>query len=265
MASVGPTPAIVLNQVHKVYYTGSMPVHAVHGVSMVVDEGEFLAIMGPSGCGKSTLLNLMGAVDKPTQGVVRILGNNPATMTDNQLSDLRRDRLGFVFQFYNLIPSLTAFENIELPLLFAGKKKKERETRVRLLLKEVGLEDRADHTPSLLSGGEQQRVAIARALANDPSIMLLDEPTGNLDRHTGEEILSLLTRLRREKMRTYVMVTHDPAIAQNGDRSISMIDGRIAGEKRNVASDPAPARTAARAARAAAAAASSSTASPTTP
>jgi putative ABC transport system ATP-binding protein len=222
---------VQLEGVHKVYMTGRVPVRALVDVTLDIPRGEFVAVMGPSGCGKSTLLNLIGAIDMPTQGRLRVGGVDLLGLTDDALSDFRRDRVGFVYQFYNLIPSLTAAENIELPLAFKGVPKAEMDARVAELLRTVGLEDRADHTPSLLSGGEQQRVAIARALANDPDLVLLDEPTGDLDRATGAAILGLLGRLNRERGVTLVLVSHDPTVASAAHRRITMLDGRIVGSE----------------------------------
>ena len=216
-----------LEGVHKVYMTGRVPVRALVDVTLDIPRGEFVAVMGPSGCGKSTLLNLIGAIDLPTQGRVRVAGVDLLGLTDDALSDFRRDRVGFVYQFYNLIPSLTAAENIELPLAFKGINGAARAARVAELLRLVGLEDRADHTPSLLSGGEQQRVAIARALANEPDLVLLDEPTGDLDRTTGAAILSLLSELNRERGVTLVLVSHDPTVAAAARRRVLMEDGRV--------------------------------------
>jgi putative ABC transport system ATP-binding protein len=216
-----------LEGVHKVYMTGRVPVRALVDVTLDIPRGEFVAVMGPSGCGKSTLLNIVGAIDLPTQGRVRVAGVDLLGLTDDALSDFRRDRVGFVYQFYNLIPSLTAAENIELPLAFKGINGQARDARVAELLRLVGLEDRADHTPSLLSGGEQQRVAIARALANEPDLVLLDEPTGDLDRTTGAAILGLLGELNRERGVTLVLVSHDPTVASAARRRVLMEDGRV--------------------------------------
>jgi len=220
-------PAVRLEDVHKVYYTSKMPVIAVNGVSLTVDNGEFAVLMGPSGCGKSTLMHLIGGVDRPTKGRVLIDGRNLGQLSDNELSDFRRDCIGFVFQSYNLLPSLTAFENIEIPMIIKGMKKKERDQAVDRILKLVDLKDRADHTPSMLSGGEEQRVAIGRALANDPTVVLLDEPTGNLDQASGKATLEFLAGLNRKQKKTMVMVTHDPALAAFGTRLLKMVDGKI--------------------------------------
>lgn len=232
MAGPPGTPIISLDNVHKVYLTGRIPVRALAGVTLDIPEGAFVAIMGPSGCGKSTLLNLIGTVDAPTEGNVVVKGVKVGALDDDDLSDFRRDTIGFVYQFFNLLPSLTAAENIELPLSFAGVNGNTRRTRVSNLLKMVHLEDRADHTPSLLSGGEQQRVAIARCLANDPDIILLDEPTGDLDRASGRQVMELLQDLNKNEGKTLVMVTHDPFIAGFAQSVLEMVDGRIAGERR---------------------------------
>ena len=223
-------PMVQLENAHKVYMTGLVPVRALAGVNLKVAKGEFLSIMGPSGCGKSTLLNIIGAIDRPSEGRVRVAGVDLLGLSDDDLSDFRRDRIGFVHQFYNLIGSLTAAENVELPLSFKGIPPSERASRVDELLTLVGLEDRASHTPSLLSGGEQQRVAIARALANRPDLVLLDEPTGDLDMTSGEAILDLLADLNREEEVTLILVTHNPLVAKKASRTITMVDGRIVDE-----------------------------------
>jgi putative ABC transport system ATP-binding protein len=230
MTGIPGEPIITLDNVHKVYLTGRIPVRALAGVTLAIPRGAFIAIMGPSGCGKSTLLNLIGTVDSPTEGTIVVKGVKVQGLTDDQLSDFRRDTIGFVYQFFNLLPSLTAAENIELPLSFAGVSGPQRRERVAQLLKMVHLEDRADHTPSLLSGGEQQRVAIARCLANEPDIILLDEPTGDLDRTSGRQVMELLADLNRSAGKTLVIVTHDPYIAGFANSVIEMVDGRIAGE-----------------------------------
>lgn len=221
-------PAVRLEELHKVYYTSRLPVIAVDGVSMVISRGEFVVLMGPSGCGKSTLLHLMGGVDKPTSGRVFVNGRNLALMSDNELSDFRRDSIGFVFQSYNLIPTLTAAENIEVPMMIKGMPRAERERRVNKILRLLDMRDRADHTPSMLSGGEEQRVAIGRALANDPTIILLDEPTGNLDRASGRTVMELISSLNRGEGKTLCMVTHDPSLATYGTRVVEMVDGKLA-------------------------------------
>lgn len=216
----------------KTYMSGGRPLEVLKGVDLKVEYGEFMAIMGPSGSGKSTLLNMIGALDRPTSGEVYIEGININKLNDNQIADLRNREIGFIFQFFNLIPRMDAKGNIELPMAIAGKNRNERHLRAKELLKLVGLSDRADHKPSQLSGGEQQRVAIARALANEPNILLADEVTGNLDSKTGAEILYLLRELNEEEGKTFILITHDPAVGQQTDRLISLKDGLIEGEKR---------------------------------
>jgi putative ABC transport system ATP-binding protein len=210
----------------KTYYLGKVPVNALRGVYLRVDSGDFLAIVGPSGSGKSTLLNMIGALDKPTEGKVLIDGVDVSALNDNQLAELRR-RIGFVFQFFNLIPRLTASENVELPLVIAGLNQRERKEKTRELLKAVGLGERAEHKPTELSGGEQQRVAIARALANNPRFLLLDEPTGNIDSKTAEMLIVLLKSLNEERGVTVIMITHDQNIAKHAKHVIHLLDGKI--------------------------------------
>lgn len=219
--------AVEAENVHKSYVLGSTAVGALRGVSLNVQRGEFVALMGPSGCGKTTLLNLMGAIDMPSRGSLRVDGVRLDKLSEDALADLRRDRIGVVFQFYNLIPTLSARENVELPMQFKRVNRRERRERSRYLLDRVGLTDRADHHPAELSGGEQQRVSIARALANQPAIVLLDEPTGDLDSHTGREILSLLRDLNGREKVTLVIATHDPLVAEASSRTIRLQDGLI--------------------------------------
>jgi putative ABC transport system ATP-binding protein len=221
------TTVVKTIDLEKVYRLGGVRVHALRGVNMELKRGEFVVVMGPSGSGKTTLLNLIGALDKPTGGEVHIDGENLAAMNEKELTRLRRSKVGFVFQFYNLIPVLTAFENVELPMIIAGVSKKERRERTRNLLQMVGLLNRADHRPDELSGGEQQRVAIARALANRPSIVLADEPTGDLDTATGAEVMKSLWETAKRENATVVTVTHDPMVAKIADRILEMRDGRI--------------------------------------
>ena len=216
----------------KEYRQAGRPLRVLDGVDLTVERGEFMAIMGPSGSGKSTLLNMIGALDRPTSGRVLINGVDLSTLSDNDLAELRNREMGFIFQTFNLIPRKDAHGNIELPLTIAGVPRGERRERTRKLLEMVGLGDRMDHKPSQLSGGEQQRVAIARALINDPSVMLCDEVTGNLDSKTGDEIMQLLRSLNLQQGKTFIIVTHDPAVAQTTDRLIHLRDGQIAGEKR---------------------------------
>jgi putative ABC transport system ATP-binding protein len=211
----------------KTYELGDSTVRALRGVNLKIMEGEAVAIMGPSGSGKTTLLNMLGALDTPTSGEVIINGVDISKMSDKELTLIRRHMIGPIFQFYNLIPVLTAFENVELPMIFAGSPKDVRAARVKQLLKVVGLRSRMDHRPDELSGGEQQRVAIARALANDPSIILGDEVTGDLDTKTGEEIVGMLLKLSKEEKRTLIIVTHDPNIGAKMDRILKIRDGQI--------------------------------------
>jgi putative ABC transport system ATP-binding protein len=213
----------------KTYMLGKVPVDALRGVDLKVESGDFLAILGPSGSGKSTLLNLIGALDKPTEGKMLVEGVDISTLNDNQLADIRR-RVGFVFQFFNLIPRLTARANVELSMSIAGMSKAERRKRAEELLQTVGLKERMNHKPAELSGGEQQRVAIARALANNPKFLLMDEPTGNIDSKTAREIMELIRKLNEEKGVTIIMVTHDQRLAIETKRIVQMFDGVVAKE-----------------------------------
>jgi len=226
------TTIIETLNLRKVYMLGKVPVEALRGVNLKVEEGEFLSVLGPSGSGKSTLLNLIGALDKPTDGKIFIEGVDVTTLKDGQLADLRR-RIGFVFQFFNLIPRFTARQNVELPMAIAGLGKEERRRRAEELLKVVGLADRMNHKPAELSGGEQQRVAIARALANNPRFLLMDEPTGNIDSKNAMEIIQLVKRLNQEKGVTIIMVTHDQRLASEANRTVHMLDGLIVDETVN--------------------------------
>jgi len=210
----------------KTYLLGKVPVNALRGVNLKVESGDFLAILGPSGSGKSTLLNLIGALDKPTEGKMLIEDVDVSTLNDGQLANLRR-RIGFVFQFFNLIPRFTARENVELPMAIAGLSKADRRKRAEDLLETVGLKERMNHKPAELSGGEQQRVAIARALANNPKFLVMDEPTGNIDSKTANEIICLIKRLNEDKAVTIIMVTHDQHLASQSKRIVQMIDGSI--------------------------------------
>lgn len=211
----------------KVYGEGEAAVTALAGVDLSVDSGEFVAIMGPSGCGKSTLLNLVGGLDKPTSGSVSIADQDLAAMSDAEVTQLRRRRLGFIFQFYNLIPVLTATENAALPLTLDGAKPAEAQERAQEWLRKVGLADRLLSLPDQLSGGQQQRVAVARALVTEPALVLADEPTGNLDTKSADEIADLLRQAAQEWGRAIVMVTHDPRIASHAERIVFMRDGEI--------------------------------------
>ena len=213
----------------KTYMLGKVPVEALRGVNLKVESGDFLAVLGPSGSGKSTLLNLIGALDKPTEGKLLIEGVDVSTLNDNQLAGLRR-RVGFVFQFFNLIPRFTARENVELSMSIADIGRAERRKHAEDVLETVGLKERMNHKPAELSGGEQQRVAIARALANTPRFLLMDEPTGNIDSKTANEILGLIKRINEEKGVTIIMVTHDQRLATQAKRAVQMFDGVITRE-----------------------------------
>jgi len=218
---------IKFNKIKKVYQMGTQALEALSGVSLQIAAGEFVTIMGPSGSGKSTLMNIIGCLDTPTEGEYYLEGKNVAGLTFDQLASIRNKMMGFVFQNFNLLPYATAWENIELPMLFNGKNSRNRKERITELLNEVGLLNWKKHRPSELSGGQQQRIALARALANDPSIILADEPTGNLDSKSGEEIIELLGRLWK-KGRTIIMVTHDDRLASHSQRIIHLFDGREA-------------------------------------
>jgi putative ABC transport system ATP-binding protein len=215
------------SNLHKSYLLGATAVGALRGVDLTVRRGEFVALMGPSGCGKTTLLNVIGAIDLPSRGAVKIEGADLRGLSDDSLADLRRDRIGMVFQFYNLLPTLTARENVEIPMQFKGVRAAARRSRALELLDRVGLKDRADHKPSELSGGEQQRVSIARALANEPALVLLDEPTGDLDSTTGTEVIALLRDLNRREQVTMVIATHDRTIAEQSSRVVRLRDGKL--------------------------------------
>lgn len=215
----------------KRYLMGRLDIYALNGVDLRVEAGEFMSIMGPSGSGKTTLLNLIGALDRPTEGRVLIKGTDIARLNDDELAELRNQEIGFVFQFFNLVARMTALKNVEMPMAFAGVSQDERKGRATELLEIVGLGDRLDHRPTELSGGEQQRVAIARALVNNPSVVLCDEPTGNVDTETGTEIIETLRKLNREQRQTCVIVTHDPLVAGSVDRIAHMQDGVIIREE----------------------------------
>jgi putative ABC transport system ATP-binding protein len=210
----------------KTYMLDSLPIHALRGIDLRFEKGDFISILGPSGCGKSTLLNMLGALDKPTEGKVIIEGTDISSFNSGQLSELRR-KIGFVFQFFNLIPRYTAKKNVEMPLIIAGMKKKQRSEKSENLLVSVGLKDRINHKATALSGGERQRVAIARALANNPSYLLMDEPTGNTDSKTSQEIVDLIKTLNREDEVTTIIVTHDRQVAKQTKRILKMLDGQI--------------------------------------
>jgi putative ABC transport system ATP-binding protein len=221
---------IQVKDVVKVYRRGKNEVRALDGVSLSVPKGQFLSIMGSSGSGKSTMLNLLGALDIPTAGTISIDGQAISRMPDDQLSLFRRSRLGFIFQFFNLLPTLTALENALLPELLSGRAREEVEPKARALLEQVGLKGRFSHRPDELSGGEMQRVAVARALLSEPALLLADEPTGNLDSKTGHEVLRLIREATAARNLTVVMVTHDPIAAEFGDRLVRLADGHIIGD-----------------------------------
>jgi len=225
----GRSPIVSLHDVRRDYALGAERVHALQGVTLDVSAGDYVAIVGPSGCGKSTLLNLIGVIDQPTSGTVSIAGQRVDGMSDREATTFRLRSIGFVFQRFYLMPILSALENVELPMAEAKVPSQERKERAAELLDYVGLSERLKHRPSELSGGEQQRVAIARALANKPSLLLADEPTGELDAHTGAEIISLFRRLNTDGT-TIVVVTHDEELAEAARRQIHMRDGRIVGD-----------------------------------
>lgn len=223
--------AVETQDLTKHYAMGRAVVRALDGVTLRVGQGEFLGLLGASGSGKSTLLNLIAGLDHPTSGTLRVFGQNLAQMSRAELSLHRRRNVGMIFQSFNLIPTMTALENVALPMIFAGVPRADRDARAQARLEEVGLGGRHTHRPSELSGGEQQRVAIARALANDPEILLADEPTGNLDSRTGQDILLLLHKLNADGKRTVIMVTHDSALAARyAHRTVTLLDGKVVAE-----------------------------------
>jgi putative ABC transport system ATP-binding protein len=228
--SNGNAPIIELTDVAKVYRSGELSVEALRSISFAVGPGEFLAIMGPSGSGKTTVLGILGCLDRPTSGSYRLVGEEVATLGETRRAHVRGGRIGFVFQAYNLIPRTTAYKNVELPLVYAGVGRRERRRRVLEALAEVGLAARVDHLPTQLSGGEQQRVAIARALVVEPSVVLADEPTGNLDSASAEEVLRILARVNRQGA-TIVMVTHSSEVAERASRILRLADGQVVSDE----------------------------------
>jgi len=229
MSDMAP-PIIIVDNIHKSYLMGKEAVPALRGVSFEVERGEFVCLMGPSGSGKTTLLNIVGGLDEPSRGHVIVDGENLVGLSENRLARLRLDKMGFIFQSYNLLSNFTALENVEAPMVLAKVGRRERRRRVEALLERVGLADRSHHYPSELSGGQQQRVAIARSLANNPSILIADEMTGDLDSETGFAIMELAADLNREGM-TIVFVTHDPRMAAFAGRTVQLRDGQILEEE----------------------------------
>ncbi|RJQ70809.1 ABC transporter ATP-binding protein [Pseudonocardiaceae bacterium YIM PH 21723] len=225
------TPVIDIAGVRKTYGHGDTEVHALAGVDLAIDQGEYVAIMGHSGSGKSTMLNILGCLDIPTSGSYHLDGIDVGGLNENQLSLVRNHKIGFVFQSFNLIPRTSALSNVELPMVYSGVPRKERLARARAALDLVGLSNRADHAPNELSGGQQQRVAVARALVNSPSMVLADEPTGNLDSHSTEEVLGILDRLHADG-RTVVVITHEDHVAAHAQRVIRLVDGVIVEDRR---------------------------------
>ena len=238
MSNNGLQPLLKLEGVTKVFYTDEVETHALSGIHMVIGKGEYIAIAGPSGCGKSTLLSILGLLDSPTEGQYLLNDRPVATLPASERARVRNREIGFIFQSFNLIGDLNVYENVELPLTYRGMKSAERKERAMAALEKVGMAHRAKHLPSQLSGGQQQRVAVARAVAGSPSILLADEPTGNLDSKNGEAVMELLRELHREGA-TICMVTHDPRYALHADRTIKLFDGRVVEETRP--GDPAAA------------------------
>jgi putative ABC transport system ATP-binding protein len=223
--------AIDLRDIHKTYENGPLKVPVLHGITLAIESGDYVAIMGPSGSGKSTLMNIIGCLDRPTSGTYILDGVDVSELDDNALAELRLRRLGFVFQGFNLLARTDALKNVALPLFYAGVSAKRRMQLAQAALENVGIGDRGHHQPSQLSGGQQQRVAIARALINDPAVLLADEPTGNLDSRTSDDIMALFRRLHADG-RTIVMVTHDPNVAKNAERVVQLLDGLVVSDTR---------------------------------
>lgn len=225
-----PAPIVRLAGVEKYFHRGSETIHVLEGIQLQVNAGEFLALMGPSGSGKSTLLNLVGGLDRPSSGTLEVGGDRIDRLSERQLATWRARHIGFVFQLYNLMPMLTAQRNVELPLLLTRLRRADRKRRATLALTAVGLDHRLHHYPRQLSGGEQQRVGIARAIVTDPTVLLCDEPTGDLDRKAGDEVLDLLQQLNREHGKTVIMVTHDPHASARASRTVHLFKGQIVTE-----------------------------------
>ena len=229
---------ISMHKIVKKFYIG-LPneLEILHGIDLDINEGEFTAIVGPSGSGKSTLMNIIGALDRPTNGIYELNGTDISELNDSELSDIRNKEIGFVFQNFNLISRTNAIENVELPMLYAGVSRKERRKRAEELLELVGMSDRADHNPNELSGGQKQRIAIARALANTPSILLADEPTGALDSATGQMVMDIFHKLHKEEHKTIVLITHSPELASETERIITINDGNIVSDSKGGVTD----------------------------
>ena len=223
---------ITLEGIKKTYVNGKLTVPVLHGIDLSIYEGEFTSIMGPSGSGKSTFMNILGCLDRPTEGSYRLDGQEVAHLSDDELAYVRNKRIGFVFQSFNLLPKLTALDNVALPMVYAGMSKQERKERASQLLTDLGLGTRLDHMPAELSGGQRQRVAIARALANDPAIIMADEPTGNLDSKASLDVMHIFTELY-EQGRTIILVTHEPDIAEYAGRNVVLRDGLIVEDRQN--------------------------------
>jgi len=218
---------IELKEVWKTYHMGEVPVHALRGMSLKIKKGEFVAVLGPSGSGKSTAMSMIGCLDLPSKGHVYLEHQDISKLTESDLAQIRGKKIGFIFQRFNLLSTLTARENVELPMIFQGVPIDKRELVAKELLTDVGLKERMEHRPTQLSGGEMQRVAIARALSNNPEVVLADEPTGNLDSKTGQEIMKVLTELHKKYKRTIIMVTHDKSVAKFADRQVFLQDGCV--------------------------------------
>ena len=220
-------PVIELNNVWKIYDMGDTKVNALRGVSLAIKEGEFVAVSGASGSGKSTMMHIVGCLDVPTKGAVKLHGHNIAHFSESTLAQTRGKSIGFIFQQFNLLPMLTAVENVALPMMFQGEPREKQLQRAKKLLTQLGLGDRMDHKPTELSGGQRQRVAIARSLANDPQVILADEPTGNLDSKTGKEVMAILSELHKKEGKTIILVTHDIHLVKHAERIVHLKDGQI--------------------------------------
>jgi putative ABC transport system ATP-binding protein len=230
-------PVITLERINRVFQVGDQQVHALREIDLSVEAGEYLSLMGPSGSGKSTLLNILGLLDRPSAGRYLLDGSDVTGLTDEQQARVRREKIGFVFQFFHLVPRLTAQENVELPMVLAGVAPAERARTAGALLAQYGLADRAHHRPDQLSGGQRQRVAIARATVMQPAVLLADEPTGNLDRASGKEVVQILERLHEHGV-TLIVVTHDPELGRRAHRQLSMVDGAIDQDRREAGNHP---------------------------